>query len=831
MDESSKMGRPAVSGRLLLLFLSLVMVVGTVSAQNSTRNKEPLVNDFYVTANVEALWAQSAFQNMGYGLKFGTMRKVGWYVGVMSNFQMSGAFETDLPSIASQAIMVSKSYLEGMVGLSVRLWRPVTWQFGLGLSYRTTNYCVNHYDERRFHVEGEGELGPTLATGFMFDMGGFLLSTEFVSFYDAHHHGSFGDQLSVGFKVGMGLRTHTKKGVERLKTYYGIVTPSPYPTDQPIASQPQAPGESQTTSPNVSQPKTSEMPDEEQPSIVPKNKVEAVQPVDTQSPQTVLQTEEPDEKAIAEEPVKTIQSPSVETGYIINVTETSAQAQGRIYDDGGGDILESGFCFGTEEHPTLRTAHHVTAKSAGKGGFSNVLDRLTPNTTYFVRAYAINEVDTSYGEQSGFTTKKEIPAVTTVKASKISATSAVTGGNLLPEKYRDRIVEKRGVCYDTVENPTIFGLTTSDGSGVGEFSSMLTGLRPATVYYVRAYAGNANGVDYGEQISFTTLQPLYTIKPYDITDTTATTGGYDLYDRGGVKVEEWGVCRSVNPHPTLRNKHVRQLTWNENEENVSWTSTLRKLEPNTTYYARAYAITAAKDTIYGTEVTFTTKPPIPKCGEFSVSDVDGNEYHTVKIGTQCWLKENMRTTRYADGSLVNPDGMMSPGWDSANVPVYGYLYEWPAAVRNAAKSGESSTRVQGVCPDGWHVPGQAEWQVLFDYVKSQSKWLNGKSKNSIAKALSAQERWSEGLSVYPNCFVCKNLATNNGTGFSALPAGYYGGDYESMGFSTYFWSSTCGKYGDELQPYSVSWGQDKSTVEMSPWLDNGIGCSVRCVKD
>ena len=96
-------------------------------------------------------------------------------------------------------------------------------------------------------------------------------------------------------------------------------------------------------------------------------------------------------------------------------------------------------------------------------------------------------------------------------------------------------------------------------------------------------------------------------------------------------------------------------------------------------------------------------------------------------------------------------------------------------------------------------------------------------------------RASRGQDGNPVLFGCFGsgvyVIRETGTGFSALPAGYYGGDYESMGFSTYFWSSTCGKYGDELQPYSVSWGQDKSTVEMSPWLDNGIGCSVRCVKD
>lgn len=819
MDERSSKGKPAASGRLLFLLLTLLMAVGTVSAQ-STSKKEPVVNDFFLTVNGEAFWTHSNFENMGFGFKVGTMRRVGWYLGLMTNFQFKGAFNPRLPSSTFSPKYASTSYFDGLVGLSVRRWRAVTWQLGAGFAYRTYNYYTDNYYGSQFHYKGNAEMGPIMATGFMFDIGAFLLSTEFVGFYDVNHNGSFRDLFSAGFKVGFGFRTHTKKGIDRLRSYYGITSPAQ--ASESVVSQ--------TPSSDVSQSQAPTTPKEEQTPAETQNKSQVVQHVDAHAPDTDLQNVGSAIDTLVVEHVNKIQAPSVETGYIINVTENSAQAQGRIYDDGGGEIVECGFCFGTEEHPTLSTAHHVTAKNGGKGGFSTVLDRLLPNTTYFVRAYAINEADTSYGVQSAFTTKKEIPAVTTVKASKITATSAITGGNLIPEKYRNRAVEKRGVCYDTVENPTIFGPSTADGAGVGEFSSILTGLQPATVYYVRAYAGNANGIDYGEQISFTTLQALYTIKPYDITDTTATTGGYDLYDRGGVKVVEWGVCRSVNPHPTIRNKHVRQLTWNENEENVSWTSTLRKLDPNTTYYARAYAITAAKDTIYGTEVSFTTKPPIPKCGEYTVSDVDGNEYHTVRIGNQCWLKENMKTTRYADGTVVNPDGMMSPGWDSVNVPVYGYFYDWPAAVRNIAMASELSNRVQGICPTGWHVPGKTEWQALFDYVRGQPKWVIGKSKSSIAKALSAQERWNEGLGFYPDCFVCKTLSTNNGTGFSALPAGYYGGDYESMGASAYFWASTCGKAGDEFEPYSVSWGYDRSTVDMRPWMTD-VGCSVRCLKD
>ncbi len=172
------------------------------------------------------------------------------------------------------------------------------------------------------------------------------------------------------------------------------------------------------------------------------------------------------------------------------------------------------------------------------------------------------------------------------------------------------------------------------------------------------------------------------------------------------------------------------------------------------------------------------------CGRSIVSDVDGNIYNTVQIGSQCWMRENLRTTRYSDCTPVA--GRYAPD-DEANVPAYGYLYNWAAVMNGAPSSSANPSGVQGVCPDGWHVPSDAEWTQLTDHVSSQSRYLCGGSSSNIAKALASETGWSSSSTA---CAPGNNPSGNNAAGFSALPAGFYDGDCTNFGFDAYFWSST-----------------------------------------
>ncbi len=131
---------------------------------------------------------------------------------------------------------------------------------------------------------------------------------------------------------------------------------------------------------------------------------------------------------------------------------------------------------------------------------------LSPNTTYYVRAYAINSQGTAYGEQKTFTTNAQqaMPSVTTGNVTNITTITADCSGDVTSDGGSS--VTARGVCWSTSQNPTTSNSKTTNGTGLGTYTSNITGLSPNTTYYVRAYATNSNGTSYGEQKSFKTSQ-------------------------------------------------------------------------------------------------------------------------------------------------------------------------------------------------------------------------------------------------------------------------------------------------------------------------------------
>ncbi len=236
-----------------------------------------------------------------------------------------------------------------------------------------------------------------------------------------------------------------------------------------------------------------------------------------------------------------------------------------------------------------------------------------------------------------------------------------------------------------------------------------------------------------------------------------------------------------------------------------------------------------------TPETFALLFPSPCPGTPTVTDIDGNVYNTVQIGNQCWMKENLRTTKYADNTPIPAGETYSetdpyhyaPNNDEANVVTYGYLYNWPAVMYGAASSDENPSNVQGICPEGWHVPSDAEWTQLTDYVGSQSQYVCGNNNINIAKALAAATGWNE----YDfECAVGNDQSVNNATGFSALPAGYYlDGNCGYFGGNGYagFWSSTT---NGENNAYDRSFGYGNNGVLRDN--DNVYnGFSVRCLRD
>ena len=174
-----------------------------------------------------------------------------------------------------------------------------------------------------------------------------------------------------------------------------------------------------------------------------------------------------------------------------------------------------------------RSSTARTTDGTGTGEFTSNITGLTAGTTYYVRAYATNAVGTSYGSQVSFTADSA-PTVTTTAVSNITETAADSGGNVTDDG--GDAVTARGVCWSTSESPTIADSKTTDGTGTGEFTSSITDLTGGTTYHVRAYATNAVGTAYGDEVSLTTealatVATVTTAAVSDITITSARSGG------------------------------------------------------------------------------------------------------------------------------------------------------------------------------------------------------------------------------------------------------------------------------------------------------------------
>ena len=235
----------------------------------------------------------------------------------------------------------------------------------------------------------------------------------------------------------------------------------------------------------------------------------------------------------------------------------------------------------------------------------------------------------------------------------------------------------------------------------------------------------------------------------------------------------------------------------------------------------------------------------------AVTDIDGNSYDAVQIGNQVWMAENLRTTRYADGTAIPMGDTISrtqpyryaPGEHQSNeenmnnVPHYGYLYNWPAVMHGESSSASNPSGIQGICPTGWHVPSDAEWTQLTSYMETQPIYIAGDASNHIAKALAANWGWSSDVeSVVGTDVVGLNLGSNNASGFSALPAGWcsflssdiiYVQKFCNFGYEALFWTGTeCFESG----AYQRDIISDHSIVKRD-YKYKELGISVRCVKD
>jgi uncharacterized protein (UPF0147 family) len=286
-----------------------------------------------------------------------------------------------------------------------------------------------------------------------------------------------------------------------------------------------------------------------------------------------------------------------------SIGSTSATSGGNITYNGGATVTASGVVWSTSGSPTVALSTK-TSNGAATGVYSSSITNLSPGTLYYVRSYATNSVGTSYGAQISFTTLTTPTLAATTAASSIASTTATSGGDISADG--GSAVTERGIVWGTATNPTTTLTTkTSDGTGTGAFTSSLTGLTAATLYYVRSYSTNAIGTVYGAEISFTTLAvapTLSTTAASSITKYAATSGG-TITSNGGSVITVSGICWSTNATPTTSDSKTTDGT-----TSGTFNGSITGLTAGVTYYVSAYS-TNAIGTSYGAAQSFTTSLP------------------------------------------------------------------------------------------------------------------------------------------------------------------------------------------------------------------------------
>jgi uncharacterized protein (TIGR02145 family) len=499
---------------------------------------------------------------------------------------------------------------------------------------------------------------------------------------------------------------------------------------------------------------------------------------------------------------------------------------GTVNDDIGANVTARGVVWSTTANPTIENNEGITSDGAGTGAFVSILSGLNPSTEYFVRAYASNSGGTAYGEDLEFITSTVLPTVTTTPVTGITQNSATSGGNVTNDGGAN--VTARGIVWSTTANPTIENNEgiTSDGTGTGAFVSILNGLNPSTEYFVRAYATNSEGTAYGEELEFTTtpaVLPTVTTTPVTVITHNSAVSGGNVTSDGGVNVTARGIVWSTAANPTIENN---EGITSDGTGTGSFLSFLSGLNPSTIYFVRAYA-TNSEGTAYGAELNFTTKPPF-ECGTSTIPDIDGNVYNTVLIGTQCWMKENLKTTTYKNGIPI-PNVTDAGAWSNLTTGAYvwynndinwkdsyGALYNW-YAVNNQ----------NGLCPEGWHVPSNNEWTALTTFIGGTSSPNGNKLKS--CRQINSPLGGDCNTTVHPRWEQHNTHYGTDDYGFSGLPGGYRfsNGTFAFIGNYGWWWSST--EASSSLAWFRMLYYDTGNVFANDSGKQNGF--SVRCLKD
>jgi len=356
----------------------------------------------------------------------------------------------------------------------------------------------------------------------------------------------------------------------------------------------------------------------------------------------------------------------------ISILSNTAAIRGKIAKTGNHSILKYGHCWSTENNPDTSATKSEFLITTDTVQFTSNLANLEPGVTYFIRAYAVFEYDIAYSDVFTIKTITSIPSIVTISVTNVLSSSATTGGTIIDDG--GETISAKGVCWGTEPTPTLDNSFTDEGSGDENFETTITNLTPGITYYVRAYATNVNGTAYGNELSFqtnTNTPNVATISADSILADKAYITG-EVINNGGLSVTSRGFCWSTSHNPTLND-----FSSDEGSGIGTFANWITGLQPDSTYYVRAYA-TNSQGTGYGNEISFTTinlatvttvaathiSPYQAVLGGNVISD-GGNEISARGI---CWahspnptINSNITNEGYGVGPFESTISDLSPG--------------------------------------------------------------------------------------------------------------------------------------------------------------------------
>jgi uncharacterized protein (TIGR02145 family) len=464
----------------------------------------------------------------------------------------------------------------------------------------------------------------------------------------------------------------------------------------------------------------------------------------------------------------------------------------------GNSSASVAFVAPTNNGGSALTGYTVTSNPNGITAFGSTspinVTGLTNGTAYTFTVVATNSVGSSVASSAS-------TAVTPATVPSAPTAAVATAGN-----------SSASVAFVAPTNnggSAITGYTVTSNPGNISVSGTtspinLTGLTNGTSYTFTVVATNAVGSSVASSAS-TAVTPATV--PSAPTAAVATAGNSSASVAFVAPTNNGGSA-------------ITGYTVTSSPSNISVSGTTSPINVTGLTNGTSYTFTVVATNSVGSSVASTVSSaviPFFLCGTNTVSDIDGNAYNTVLIGTQCWTKENLKTSRYRNGGLIPnvTDGtawinLTTGAWsyynnDVSNNAIYGKLYNWYTTLGDT------------LCPTGWGVPTDAEWTILTTYLGGES--VAGGKMKSVGTAY-----WNT-----------PNTGATNESGFSALPGGYrnnfggsFSGSFSNIRIDAFFWSAT---ENVSSHAWLRNLFNDYGDVDRNHDFNKSVGASVRCLRD